>query len=85
MSYYRSKGDELKQPLSAPVAEQDTTVPAQKQHDVTFEFTGSGNFSVRGNVTGIYYMFTGTGSKISVDCRDAGGMRGELLLKQISH
>ena len=84
MSCCGSKREELRQSLSSPVAQIETTEPPKMWDDVIFEFTGTGTLSVRVSVTGIHYLFNGSGVKISVDYRDAGGMRAEPLLKRVS-
>lgn len=85
MSCCGSKREELRQSLSLPVtAKQETNEPPKMWDDITFEFTGTGTISVRGSVTGIHYLFNGTGVKVLVDYRDVSGMRAEPLLKRVS-
>jgi hypothetical protein len=84
MSCCGSKREELRQSLSLPVnVQQEPDETLKMWDDITFEFTGTGALSVRGNVTGIHYLFNGTGVKVLVDYRDVSGMRGEPLLKRI--
>lgn len=85
MSCCGSKREELRQSLSLPAtAKHETNETPKMWDDITFEFTGTGALSVRGNVTGIHYLFNGTGVKILVDYRDVSGMRSEPLLKGVN-
>lgn len=84
MSCCGNKRESLKQSSSLQVAQQETDDPPKMWNDVTFEYTGEGIFTVKGSVTGINYQFNETGNRIAVDYRDAGGMRGEPLLKKVS-
>ena len=84
MSCCGSKREDLRQSLSPGITQQETNEPPKMWRDITFEFTGTGTHSIRGSVTGIHYLFNGTGVKVTVDYRDVSGMRGEPLLKRIS-
>jgi hypothetical protein len=58
--------------------------PASSQF-VYFRYAGTGTITIRGSVTGHAYRFSGIGSTIAADARDAPYIAGVPLVERVSN
>ncbi|MEK6300344.1 MAG: hypothetical protein AABO41_06450 [Acidobacteriota bacterium] len=62
-----------------------TASPLRTAQVVTiyFEYTGNSGLTVQGPITGRRYRFSGSGSRVGVDGRDAASVAGAPNLKRV--
>ncbi len=82
MSCCGSKREKYNQSVSNSLAQEvQNDAPAARWSDVQFEYTGETGLTITGNVSGKRYRFNPPGEVLSIDYRDASGMRGGPVLK----